>query len=293
MFLELQENTAHGTKEYPYSQYYMRNKRSPFQFPIHWHDEMEIIYIKRGTLHVRISGHDHTGHTGSIFLVNPRELHLMGSDDLSVAYYTLLFPLEFISFQAMDALDSTLLMPLRSGQLQFTHDIPTGELADQLRLLLEQIISINREEMSMHRQIQTRILLLELLDLLVKHDCLITPGLHGSQPNMQRELLSYVHEHYTEKLSLNELASQFYLSPKYISRYFKEHFHITFVNYINYLRLSHAKRLLETTHLPVTEIALCSGFPNVNYFIRTFKDKYGCTPLKYRQQHFVQTVSQI
>lgn len=284
MFLELRENTPHGTKEYPYSQYYIVDLCNPFQFPVHWHDEIEIIYIRNGTLHVWIDGYDYTGHSGSIFLVNPRELHLMDSDDLSVAYYTLLFPLELISFQTMDDLDASLLMPLRSGQMKLTHEIPSDELSGQLRQLLEKVIRVNRESASLHRQLKTRIFLLEALDLLVEHGCLTSPILHGNQLTMQRELLTYIRGHYTEKLSLAGLSAQFHLSPKYISRYFKEHFHITFVSYMNHLRLTHAKRLLETTELQVLEVALRSGFPNVNYFVRTFKEKYGCTPLKYRQQ---------
>ena len=134
MFLELRENTPHGTKEYPYSQYYIVNVRHPFQFPVHWHDELEIIYIRKGTLRVWIDGCDYTGHAGSIFLVNPRELHLMGSDDPSAAYFTLLFPLEFISFQTMDGLDSTLLMPLRTGHLQLTHEIRSAPLSEHEQL---------------------------------------------------------------------------------------------------------------------------------------------------------------
>ncbi len=286
MFLELRENTPHGTKEYPYSQYYIVNVRHPFQFPVHWHDELEIIYIRKGTLRVWIDGCDYTGHAGSIFLVNPRELHLMGSDDPSAAYFTLLFPLEFISFQTMDGLDSTLLMPLRTGQLQLTHEIRSAPLSEheQLCRLLEQTIHVNQEKDTMRRQIKTRIFLLEFLHLLVEHKALIEPILHGSQLMMQRELLAYIRAHYTEKLSLDRLSAQFHLSPKYISRYFKEHFHITFVSYMNHLRLTHAKRLLETTELQVIEVALSSGFSNVNYFVRMFKQSYGCTPLKYRQQ---------
>lgn len=284
MFLELRENTPHGTKEYPYSQYYIRKTRTPFQFPVHWHDELEIIYIREGVLHVWIDGCDYRGQAGSIFLVNPRELHLMGSDDLSVAYYTLLFPLELISFQTIDELDSSLLMPLRSGQLQLQHEIQTEGFSEPLCCFIEQIIHLNQEKASLHCQLKTRILLLEFLNLLVERGYLTEPMFQGRHLSTQRELLTYVREHYTEKLSLDELALQFHMSPKYVSRYFKEHFHITFVDYVNYLRLTHAKRLLETTALQVIEIALCSGFPNVSYFIRLFKEKYGCTPLKYRQQ---------
>lgn len=69
---------------------------------------------------------------------------------------------------------------------------------------------------------------------------------------------------------------------KYISRYFREHFQLTLSQYITYLRLSHAKHLLETTSLSITETALQSGFPNVSYFIRTFKNTFHVPPLQYR-----------
>lgn len=283
MILELKENIPHGTKEYPYDQCYIHNVRHPFQFPVHWHEELEIIYIRQGRLHVCIEDHNYSGHTGSVFLVNPRELHFMGSDDLSAAYYTLLFPLEFISFQTMDELESALLLPLRSGQLLLTHEIADDALRERLTELLDRIIDLNDGVPSLSRQIKTRILLLECLESLLQHGVLFTPSLSDSHLNMQRELLAYVNEHYTEKISLRDLASHFHLSEKYISRYFKEHFQLTITGYTNHLRLTCARRLLESTDLPVTEVALRSGFPNVSYFIRTFKNSYGISPLKYRK----------
>lgn len=69
---------------------------------------------------------------------------------------------------------------------------------------------------------------------------------------------------------------------KYISRYFKEHFHITLSQYVNHLRLEHARQLLEESAASVTEVAMCSGYQNVSYFIRSFKKMYGVSPLKYR-----------
>lgn len=284
MIIELKENIPHGTKEYPYDQYYIRNvRRHPFQFPVHWHDELEIIYIRHGILHVCIEGHDHVGHEGSVFLVNPRELHFMGSDDMSVAYFTLLFPLEFISFQTMDDLESGLLMPLRSGQLHLASEIADPALSKELGILLEQVIQLNQETVSLHCQIETRLLLLKVLAFMLKHNLLQTPSLPGNQINLQREMIAYIQEHFTEKLSLSDLSAQFHLSEKYLSRYFKEHFNLTFSDYTNHLRLICAKQLLETTKLPVTEVALCAGFSNVSYFIRMFKRQYGTPPLKYRK----------
>lgn len=281
MILELKENKPHGTKEYPYGQYFIQHMKQTFQFPVHWHDELEIIYIKQGALQITINGQDYQGTAGSIFLVNPRELHLMGSSDLSVAYYTLLFPLEFISFQSRDELETTLLQPLRSGQLIFEHEISDTTLKNKLCSILDEITAINRETSSM-KQLKTRILLLQFLQQIVEYPSLIVPA-SGSKTDMQKELLVYIQQHYTDKITLQDLAEHFHLSEKYISRYFKEHFYLTFSDYVNHLRLTHAKKLLETTELSVTEIALCSGFPNVSYFIRTFKTCYEKPPLKYRK----------
>ncbi len=281
MILELKENTPHGTKEYPYDQYFIHHVRQTFQFPVHWHDEFEIIYIKQGLLHVSIHEQDYTGSAGSIFLVNPRELHLMDSSDLSVAYYTLLFPLEFISFQSIDELETTLFQPLRSGQLVFEHAISDTSVADKLCPLLEEMITMNQKDAPM-RQIGTRILLLQFFQQILEIPSLIHPAL-GNGTNMQKELLAFIQSCYTDKITLQDLARQFHLSEKYISRYFKEHFYLTFSDYVNHLRLTHAKRLLETTELSITEIALRSGFSNVSYFIRTFKTCYGNSPLKYRK----------
>ena len=61
MIPELKEDVTHGTKQYPYDQYYLRDIPHAFQIPVHWHEEMEIIYIKEGMLHVRIEGRDYEG----------------------------------------------------------------------------------------------------------------------------------------------------------------------------------------------------------------------------------------
>lgn len=281
MILELKENKSHGTKEYPYEQYYIKKVKHAFQFPVHWHDEVEIIYVRKGRLHVMINEQEYCGTDGSIFLVNPRELHLMGSDDLEVAYYTLLFPLEFISFQSMDDLESDLLQPLRSGQLLFMNEITGEELKKALGCLIEEIVAVNEREDS-SKQLCTRIRLLQLLQKLVEHHAVILPAA-SSGTGIQREMLAYIQAHYTEKITLQQLGENFHLSEKYISRYFKEHFYLTFSSYVNHLRLSHAKKLLEGTELPITEVAFLSGFSGVSYFIRTFKESCGISPLKYRK----------
>lgn len=291
MIPQLKENRTHGTKSYPYEQYYMRNIHHAFQFPVHWHEEIEIIYVEEGKLHVKIGEQDMDGEAGDLFFVNPRELHLMSSPDGKVKYYTLLFPIEFISFQSLDELEANLLAPIRSNQLMLPQQLTDVALKKRVREIVVKLIEDNRKihhldireiGLSSHH-LQTRIYLLQILQMLYEAGALTKAETAGNS-NMQKELLGYIQNHYTEKITLSMLAEEFHLSEKYISRYFVEHFYLPFSNYVVHLRLTHAKQLLETTEESVTEIALQSGFSNVSYFIRAFKNAYDKPPLKYRKE---------
>ena len=143
MYLELKENRPHGTKAYPYDQSYIHKISHTFQFPVHWHHEFEIIYIAQGSLDISISEQLYQGTSGDIYFVNSKELHFMGSADRNVAYYTMLFPLEFISLQTDDALETELMRPLRNGILQFPHHLPNNAAKENLSAILNKIISLN------------------------------------------------------------------------------------------------------------------------------------------------------
>lgn len=290
MIPQLKENRTHGTKSYPYEQYYMRNIHHAFQFPVHWHEEIEIIYVEEGKLHVKIGEQDMDGEAGDLFFVNPRELHLMSSPDGKVKYYTLLFPIEFISFQSLDELEANLLAPIRSNQLMLPEQLTDEALKKKVREIVVKMIADNREihhldikeiGLSSHH-LQTRIYLLQILQMLYEAG-VFTKAETAGNSNMQKELLGYIQNHYTEKITLSMLAEEFHLSEKYVSRYFVQHFHLPFSHYVLHLRLLHAKSLLETTDDNVTDIAMQSGFSNVSYFIRSFKKEYGVAPLQYRK----------
>ena len=77
MYFELKENRPHGTPENPFSQYHISDVKRAFQIPVHWHDELEIIYVKHGKLHVTISGENYIGNPKEAFVVSPGSLHFM------------------------------------------------------------------------------------------------------------------------------------------------------------------------------------------------------------------------
>ena len=285
MYFELKENKPHGTKDDPFSTYHIENAGRSFQIPVHWHNEFEIIYVRSGFLTVSISGESYIGKTGEAFVVSPGNLHLMGSQTGTVDYYTFLFPLKYISFRTDDMLDEKLLEPLNSGHLMIC-----PRVKDTAKELCEQLIKIyeaknDESESKITTQVRTKIILLQFILEMWKKGFVIENDTSGRN-TVEKEMVSYIQQNFTGKISLREFGEQFHLSEKYISRYFKEHFHITLSQYVTYLRLEHAKQLLQDTDIPVTDVAMQSGYQNVSYFIRSFQKAYAVSPLKYRKNNY-------
>lgn len=279
MYQELREEKPHGTREYPFVYYHLHRITHSFQIPVHWHNELEIIYIRKGHLQVSISGERYIAGDGQVFLVNPGELHYMGTSEIGVDYYTFLFPLEFISFQLSDELENHVLLPLRSGRMQFVNHMDT-EFQEKATGFCETLSQQTFDASG--SQLRIRILLLELVNLWLEYD-LVHRNSRGTNSS-DKDLLIYLQQNYASNLTLQDLSRHFHLSEKYLSRYFSERFGLPLSQYIKHLRLSHARHLLITTELSVTEIALQSGFPNVSHFIRTFRKSYLVSPLQYRKQ---------
>lgn len=280
MYAELKENHPHGTREYPFCEYHMGYWPHAFQIPVHWHDEVEIIYVRKGPLMVEIDGQKFIGDDGAVYIVSPGVLHMMAAPETPVDYFTFLFPMEFISFQTKDELEDEIFFPLRNHTREFRPEVTNRNLLEKLIPILDELSEKNGK-FGTHRQIQVRIRLLQVVDLLVEYDQLEAKTGRASG-GLEKEILIYIQDNYHEHISLAELSEHFHLSEKYMSRFFSERFHMTLTQYVNYVRLKYARHLLESTDLSVTEIAMKSGYPNVSYFIRKFSAAVGEPPLRYR-----------
>ena len=83
----------------------------------------------------------------------------------------------------------------------------------------------------------------------------------------------------------HSLSGNFHFSPNYFSRLLKKYTGKTFITVILELKLERAAMLLKNTTLPVSKAAAASGFQNMNYFYKLFREKYGCTPKQFRSDH--------
>jgi YesN/AraC family two-component response regulator len=94
----------------------------------------------------------------------------------------------------------------------------------------------------------------------------------------------YIEQHLQEPLSLELVAEHVHLTPRYLSKLFKEESGSTFTEYVTHIRLNRAKELIETTSYSVEQISSLAGFSSSAYFIRKFKEAFGSTPKVYKSR---------
>lgn len=118
---------------------------------------------------------------------------------------------------------------------------------------------------------------------LAEHDAPAADGARMRRNQRIKEILSYIREHFTEKITLDEIAKHLHLSTNECCRFFKKNMNCTLFEYITEYRLSKSMELLEHTDLPVSQIAYESGFGSSSYFIEKFRKNVGMTPAAFRK----------
>lgn len=113
---------------------------------------------------------------------------------------------------------------------------------------------------------------------------------HASVAESEYNLMLQYLSEYHSCVTLDAFCSHFGRSRSYVSHMFKHTGGVSFRSYCNRLKLEDARKLLVQTDLPVTQIALDTGFNDVSYFISLFGKEYGQTPLQYRKRHLPTSV---
>ena len=119
--------------------------------------------------------------------------------------------------------------------------------------------------------------------LAAKHNQTPTTRFVRSNSKNFDSLVDYVIKNYNKKLSLNELAQLFSLSPTYICSLFGKHYDSTLTMFVSTLRMKEASTLISETDTPLKEVASVCGYPNYHHFCRVFKAHFGKPPSTYRE----------
>jgi signal transduction histidine kinase/AraC-like DNA-binding protein len=110
-------------------------------------------------------------------------------------------------------------------------------------------------------------------------------GLAPDVRQIVRRALAYVHEHYTEPISREDLAAHVGLSPRHLNRCFRQEMGVTPVTYLNRYRVNKARELLESTDETVMNVAVAVGFSSDRRLRRAFRLETGVSPDEYRKSH--------
>ncbi|MDD3403516.1 MAG: AraC family transcriptional regulator [Hespellia sp.] len=107
-------------------------------------------------------------------------------------------------------------------------------------------------------------------------------NIYSKRQSLQ-QIKEYINNNYEKTITLDQLADMYYINKFYLSRIFKEEHGVTIHNYIQQLRITHAKRLLRFSDMNINEIATVCGLNDANYFSRVFKKVEGISPGEFRK----------
>ena len=121
--------------------------------------------------------------------------------------------------------------------------------------------------------------------LLIENGLVMTPDTKEALRHARmKQMLQWIHEHYTEKITLDAIARAGNLSRSEGCRYFQRILRESPMQYVLKYRLQQSLYYLQQDELSVTDVALEVGFTSVSYYIEKFKMQYGKTPLQYRKE---------
>lgn len=290
-YAQYQETQKHGHPGFPYDTYLCT---IPLDFPrvdIHWHDQMEIIYVKKGAGSISVNLKSYPVYAGCIMPVLPGELHSIEHTGLEpMEYENIIFSLSILdSTETDDWCRHHVINALRQGTLRFERPIrPDTDFHKAASAAVDGADAACEKQMSGYSLIVKSQLFLFLHALYRFRDNSVPQGQTMAAEKL-KELLTYVKEHYPEHITVADAAAVAGYSESHFMRIFKQETGRTFVDYLTDYRLSAAVYYLKETDLDISTISDICGFDNISYFIRRFRKKYELSPGKYRKRASQQT----
>lgn len=278
------EEKEHGAKEFPFNIYICSIPLDFEQVRVHWHEEMEIIAVKRGRGIVTAEKETYSAKAGEMIMVFPGQLHGIRQDgNEAMEYENIIFRPSMLAASGEDVCDQRFLIPIIAQRimspLHVTKDMAVYEEFSQCIARLDRLSG----EMGYGYQMAVKGTLFELLYLAFQTGKVEEEEHPKKARERIKQLLGYMEEHYGEPLTVEEAAALCYYSPSHFMKYFKQYMGVPFVRYLNDYRLTKAAYFLAAGEDSVTAAAQSCGFDNLSYFNRLFRQKFGMTPGKYRE----------
>lgn len=284
-YIQYHESKLHEQPGFSYNTYLCTIPDDFMKVDLHWHEQMEIIYIKKGSGSVILNLKPMRVSAGCIIPILPGELHAISADpDEHMEYENIIFSLAILdSRDENDWCRSNVIQAIEKGRLHFTRPIRPGS-----GLHRDVCDSLDRADLvsqmrSPGYQLLLKSCLFQFLFSLYSHKTEEKETALSSHESTLKKIILYVREHFSENITIHDAAAAVEYSPSHFMRFFRRETGHTFIEYLNEYRISYAGYLLKESSESIGTIALKCGFDNFSYFIRLFKKKYGLTPKEYRK----------
>jgi beta-xylosidase/AraC-like DNA-binding protein len=242
----------------------------------HFHQNMEIVYILDGEMEIQIETETYHLKKGDYLLINANKRH---------SYKEIAGELLAASFW----IDYSMLSEyLETNQLLFWCNTAAdkSDEYEQLKKVLDKILNHfydkEKEGALYLNSIYYEALYILSSYFMIKSDDSRLKSLGQRENSRVFEIQNYVQSNYQRQISLNDLAKKLFLSNAYLSKYIKKNFGLSFLEYVNNIRLFHAVDELLYSKKKITRIAFDNGFATTASFNKAFKDRYNMTPSVYR-----------
>lgn len=284
---EQKEIKSHGSYEFPLLVSY--EKLSDYEtgsFQWHWHPEIELTLVTEGDIAYQVNESLHRLKAGEGLFCNTNVIHSghrLDAPDcryLSVTFH----PRLLYGYNSSVMQDKYMSRILRSKAFSSIHFVPETEWQ---REILERIERIRRlwEEKPLSMELQIQIALLEIWQRIYEHaeGEAAEDSENDRDTERIRRIMEYIHGHYAEKITLEDLANQVHLCRSESCRLFKRYMNESMFEYLLSYRIEKSLELLKDPRLDVTQAAGAVGFSNPGYYARIFRRRMGCTPVEYRR----------
>ncbi len=285
----LEETLRCITPEFPYTTDLCTLHTLPGRaFPWHWHKEVELFYLQKGTLDYILPDGQHTFRQGEGGFLNSGVLHMTccPKNQVCIQEEHLFLP-SFLGGQENSILTARYITPvLEHPDMElYRLDPAVPDHAEIIRLMKASFTCY--ESAREGYEFEVREYMSRVWRILFSH----LKDFHGDKkkrPHSDRikTMMEFISFHYHEKLTLKQIADSAFISPRECSRCFQETLGQPPFSYLTDYRLHKACSLLTHTHLSVTQVSAACGFNSSSYFAQIFHRTFGCTPREYgRQNH--------
>ncbi|MBQ7726837.1 MAG: AraC family transcriptional regulator [Clostridia bacterium] len=253
----------------------------------HYHNLVEIIYILEGEFVVTVSDTKYTLKPGEMVLINAKEVHSVHVADYGIhRSFAVKFLPETICSDSQSLMELKYVIPYIMAFSDFkTHYTKEEVENSDIKNCIDHIMKEDRER-SYAYKFAIRIYISHLILDLIRKVNTVNPIEEEIKENIRKkftEIFHYISKHYAEKLTAAQIAKKSGLRQSDFSANFKKITGKSFNEYLNYVRICKAKRMLISSEKNISEIAFAVGFTNTSYFINCFKAQMGMTPAGFKQ----------